>query len=143
MSGHMFFADGYFGYDDALYASCRLLQILDRAAAPLSTLLSDLPVAYNTPEIRVLCADEAKFAVVERLKTQLHHDPQVRHMITIDGARVGFADGWALVRASNTQPALVLRFEATTPERLETLQGWMMDKLREFPAVQLNADPTH
>jgi phosphomannomutase/phosphoglucomutase len=143
MSGHMFFADGYFGYDDALYASCRLLQILDRANAPLSALLRDLPVTHSTPEIRVTCADEAKFAVVEQLKTQLQAEPQVRQVITIDGARVVFADGWGLVRASNTQPALVLRFEATTPERLRAIQRWMMDKLRAFPAVDLDASPRH
>jgi phosphomannomutase/phosphoglucomutase len=143
MSGHMFFADGYFGYDDALYASCRLLQILDRAHTPLSALLRDLPVTFSTPEIRVPCADEAKFTVVEQLKTLLPSEPQVLQVITIDGARVVFADGWGLVRASNTQPALVLRFEATTPERLHAIQAWMMDKLREFPTVKLDDRPPH
>jgi phosphomannomutase/phosphoglucomutase len=143
MSGHMFFADGYFGYDDALYASCRLLQILDRANAPLSDLLRDLPDTYNTPEIRVTCADAAKFDVVEQLKAQLPRDPQVRQMITIDGARVVFDDGWGLVRASNTQPALVLRFEARTPERLRAIQTWMVDRLRAFPAVQLDDALSH
>jgi phosphomannomutase/phosphoglucomutase len=143
MSGHLFFADGYFGYDDALYASCRLLQILDRANAPLSALLSDLPVTYSTPEIRVTCADEAKFDVVEQLKTQLRGEPQVHQVITIDGARVVFADGWGLVRASNTQPALVLRFEAPTPERLRAIQNWMVDKLRAFAAVKLDDTPRH
>lgn len=143
MSGHMFFADGYFGYDDALYASCRLLQILDRATTPLSALLSDLPVTYSTPEIRVTCADEEKFTVVEQLKARLQSEPEVRQVITIDGARVVFADGWGLARASNTQPALVLRFEATTPERLQAIQTWMMDRLREFPAVKVDDHPLH
>ena len=122
MSGHLFFADGYFGYDDALYASCRLLQILDRANAPLSTLLDDLAVTYSTPEISVACADEDKFGVVAQLKSLFQQEAQVREVITIDGARIIFADGWGLVRASNTQPGLVLRFEAGSAERLEAIQ---------------------
>jgi phosphomannomutase/phosphoglucomutase len=105
--------------------------------------LRDLPDTYNTPEIRVTCADAAKFDVVEQLKAQLPRDPQVRQMITIDGARVVFDDGWGLVRASNTQPALVLRFEATTPERLRAIQTWMVDRLRAFPAVQLDDALSH
>jgi phosphomannomutase/phosphoglucomutase len=143
MSGHLFFADGYFGYDDALYASCRLLQILDRADMPLSTLLDDLPVTYSTPEIRVACADEDKFAVVEQLKGTFRQEEQVREVVTIDGARINFADGWGLVRASNTQPALVLRFEATTAERLEAIQAFVVKKLRGFPSVKLDQAPTH
>jgi phosphomannomutase/phosphoglucomutase len=143
MSGHLFFADGYFGYDDAIYASCRLLQILDRAQAPLSALLSDLPVTYSTPEIRVTCADEEKFQVVEQLKTRFQQEGQVREVITIDGARVIFPDGWGLVRASNTQPALVLRFEATTPGRLEAIQTFIMEQLRDFPSIQLADQPAH
>lgn len=143
MSGHLFFADGYFGYDDALYASCRLLQILDRANAPLSTLLSDLPTTYSTPEIRVTCADEEKFQVVAQLKSRFQQEAQAREVITIDGARVVFADGWGLVRASNTQPALVLRFEATTPERLEAIQALVTDRLRAYPSVKLDDKPMH
>ena len=143
MSGHLFFADGYFGYDDAIYASCRLLHILDRAGAPLSALLADLPVTYSTPEIRVSCADEEKFQVVEQLKARFQQVRQVREVITIDGARAVFPDGWGLVRASNTQPALVLRFEATTPGRLEALQTFVMEKLRDFPSVVLAEKLTH
>jgi phosphomannomutase / phosphoglucomutase len=143
MSGHLFLADGYFGYDDAIYASCRLLQILDRANAPLSTLLRDLPVTYSTPEIRVICADEEKFQVVEQLKTRFQQEAQAREVITIDGARVVFPDGWGLVRASNTQPALVLRFEATTPEGLEAIQTLVTSKLRDFPSVKLDDKPVH
>jgi phosphomannomutase / phosphoglucomutase len=143
MSGHLFFADGYFGYDDAIYASCRLLQILDRARAPLSSLLADLPTTYSTPEIRVTCADEAKFQVVEQLTARFQQDGLVREVITIDGARIVFPDGWGLVRASNTQPALVLRFEATTPEGLEAIQTFMMEKLRDFPSVKLFEKPAH
>ena len=143
MSGHLFFADGYFGYDDALYASCRLLQILDRANVPLSTLLADLPVTYSTPEIRVACADEDKFGVVEQLKGVFQQEDQVREVVTIDGARIIFADGWGLVRASNTQPALVLRFEATTAERLEAIQTFVEEKLRGFPSIKLDEKPSH
>jgi phosphomannomutase/phosphoglucomutase len=143
MSGHLFFADGYFGYDDAIYASCRLLQILDRAKAPLSALLRDLPITYSTPEIRVACADEDKFGVVEQLKTRFQQGDQVREVITIDGARIIFPDGWGLVRASNTQPALVLRFEATTAERLEAIQTFVVEKLRVFPSVKLADKPAH
>jgi phosphomannomutase / phosphoglucomutase len=143
MSGHLFFADGYFGYDDALYASCRLLQILDRTKASLSALLGDLPVTYSTPEIRVTCADEDKFQVVEQLKTRFQPGGQVREVITIDGARLIFPDGWGLVRASNTQPALVLRFEATTSERLEAIQAFVMEKLRDFPSIKLADTPAH
>lgn len=143
MSGHLFFADGYFGYDDALYASCRLLQILDRTNAPLSSLLADLAVTYSTPEIRVTCADEDKFLVVEQLKTRFQQGGQVCEVITIDGARIVFSDGWGLVRASNTQPALVLRFEATTAERLEAIQTFVVERLRDFPSVKLADTPAH
>jgi len=143
MSGHLFFADGYFGYDDALYASCRLLQILDRANVPLSTLLADLPVTYSTPEIRVACSDEDKFGVVEQLKGIFQRDDQVREVVTIDGARIIFTDGWGLVRASNTQPGLVLRFEATTAERLKAIQTFVEEKLRGFPSVKLDEMPSH
>jgi phosphomannomutase/phosphoglucomutase len=143
MSGHLFFADGYFGYDDALYASCRLLQILDRANAPLSALLADLAVTYSTPEIRVTCADDDKFGVVEQLKVAFQREDRVREVITIDGARVICTDGWGLVRASNTQPALVLRFEAATAAGLEAIQGFVMEKLRGFPSVKLDEPPPH
>src|SRR5262245_14539383 len=143
MSGHLFFADGYFGYDDALYASCRLLQILDRTNAPLSSLLADLAVTYSTPEIRVTCADEDKFLVVEQLKTQVQQEAQVRELVTIDGARIIFADGWGLVRASNTQPALVLRFEATTHNGLEAIRTFVVEKLQRFPSVKLDDTPSH
>jgi phosphomannomutase/phosphoglucomutase len=143
MSGHLFFADGYFGYDDALYASCRLLQILDRTNVPLSTLLDDLAVTYNTPEIRVACADEDKFGVVAQLKGLFQQEDQVREVITIDGVRIIFADGWGLVRASNTQPALVLRFEASTAERLEAIQTFVVEKLQGFPSVKLDEMPAH
>jgi phosphomannomutase/phosphoglucomutase len=120
MSGHMFFADRYFGYDDAIYASCRLLEILANTGRPLSDLLADVPKTYNTPEIRVPCPDDKKFQVVEEITEYFR---QRQEIIDIDGARVLFEEGWGLVRASNTQPVLVLRFEAFSPERLEEIRS--------------------
>lgn len=138
MSGHMFFADRYFGYDDAIYASCRLIEILARAGQPLSTLLADLPATTVTPEIRIDCPDDRKFAVIDRMKARLDahgqagHDqstPRIREIITIDGLRVLFDQGWGLVRASNTQPALVLRFEGPNLEQLTTFRRYVESEL--------------
>jgi len=115
MSGHIFFADRYFGYDDAVYAGCRLLEILAATGQTVGQLLADLPQTFNTPEIRVDCPDRIKFDVVERVTEYFRRREKV---IDIDGVRVLFDGGWGLVRASNTQPALVLRFEAFSDERL-------------------------
>jgi len=133
MSGHMFFADRYFGYDDAIYASCRLVEILAKTAGSLSTLVADLPKTSVTPEIRVDVPDAIKFTlaryVQDRLtdceKTRKELGPGklvIRDVVTIDGVRAIFDDGWGLIRASNTQPALVLRFEAVSPERLTAIR---------------------
>jgi len=119
MSGHMFFADRYFGYDDAIYASCRLIEILAKADRPLSSLLADLPRTVSTPEIRVDCPDATKFQVVEAAKKELAREYKT---IDIDGVRVLFPEGWGLIRASNTQPALVLRFEATSDAALKRIR---------------------
>ncbi len=119
MSGHMFFADRYYGYDDAIYASARLLEILGSARQPLSQLLSDLPTCVSTPELRVDCPDEIKFEVIRRASEILSGRFAT---IQIDGVRIETTDGWGLIRASNTQPAVVMRFEAQTPERLKELQ---------------------
>jgi phosphomannomutase/phosphoglucomutase len=127
MSGHIFFADRYFGYDDAIYASCRLIELLSKTDKKLSTLLSDVPKTFITPEIRVDCADEIKFKVVEKVKEELRKDYPI---IDVDGVRVKFEDGWGLVRASNTQPALVLRFEALTQERLSEMRGLVEEKVK-------------
>jgi phosphomannomutase/phosphoglucomutase len=116
MSGHMFFADRYYGFDDALYAALRLIELVDRAGAPLSTLLADLPRTVSTPEIRVDCPDEAKFALVDRVKEAFR---KTHRIIDVDGVRVLFDQGWGLVRASNTQPVIVLRFEAKNQELLD------------------------
>lgn len=119
MSGHMFFADRWFGFDDAIYAACRMLEILDLDSRPLSDHLSDLPVLYSTPEIRVDCPDEIKFDVVRQAVQAFKKKYKV---IDTDGARVIFQHGWGLVRASNTQPVLVMRFEATSKRRLQEIQ---------------------
>ncbi|SRR5579884_148290 len=128
MSGHMFFADRYYGFDDALYAALRLLELVDRANAPLSTLLADLPPTVSTPEIRVDCPDEEKFQVVERVKEELRKNHEI---IDVDGVRVLFPDGWGLVRASNTQPVLVLRFEASHPELLQQYRRQVEDVIAQ------------
>ncbi|MFQ5457263.1 MAG: phosphomannomutase/phosphoglucomutase [Myxococcota bacterium] len=122
MSGHVFFADRYFGYDDAIYASCRLLEILAAGGVPLSCLLADVPPTHATPEIRVPCPDEEKFDLVRRLKERLPALAPEARVIDVDGVRAVFPDGWALVRASNTGPVLVLRFEARTAARLAALR---------------------
>ena len=119
MSGHMFFAHRYFGFDDAVYATCRLLEILCSTNAPLSSLLSDLPKTFTTPEIRVDCPDSKKFEITEKVKT---HFKKSCETIDIDGVRILMEDGWGLVRSSNTQPVLVLRFEANTKERLDEIK---------------------
>jgi len=129
MSGHIFFADRYLGFDDATYASCRLLEILSRTDKPLSALLSDVPQTFTTPEIRVDCPDDRKFDVVKKVTAYFK---QRHRVIDIDGARVLFEDGWGLVRASNTQPALVLRFEAATENRLTQIQTMMESVLADI-----------
>ncbi len=120
MSGHMFFKHRWFGFDDGIYASLRLAELMSARREPLSTWLADLPPVVNTPEIRVDCPDEIKFQVVDEVKEELRGSYQV---IDVDGVRVTFDDGWGLVRASNTQPALVLRFEAQSRERLEEIRA--------------------
>ena len=127
MSGHLFFADRYFGYDDAIYAGARLLEILTRKGKSIKELLSDIPRMVNTPEIRLDCPDEKKFEVVKTLAEDFKKEHQV---IDVDGARVLFDGGWGLVRSSNTQPVLVLRFEAQDEKRLEEIRKIFMDKLK-------------
>jgi len=128
MSGHLFFSERYFGYDDAIYAGARLLEILSHTEKGMKDLLSDIPKMVNTPEIRIDCPDETKFQVVAELVEEFKKDYKV---IDVDGARVLFDGGWGLVRASNTQPVLVLRFEATDEKRLEEIRKIFMDKLEK------------
>ena len=119
MSGHIFFADRYFGFDDAIYSSARLLELLSKSEKTLSQMLSDLPRTYYTPEIRVYASDEVKFKIVEEVKKELS---QKYPIIDIDGVRAIFPQGWGLVRASNTQEVLVLRFEGDTEEALKAIE---------------------
>jgi phosphomannomutase / phosphoglucomutase len=132
MSGHMFFADRYYGFDDAIYASFRLIEIVSREKRGLAAILSDLPKTFATPEIRLDCPDDRKFEVVRRAAEYFRSRYDV---IDIDGARVNFPDGWGLVRASNTQPALVLRFEATSEKRLGEIRALFENKLKELGAI--------
>jgi phosphomannomutase/phosphoglucomutase len=115
MSGHMFFADRYYGYDDALYAACRLMEIVAKSGKPISAQLAGLPKMVSTPEIRIDCPDATKFQVVERVKEHFRGRGRI---IEVDGVRVVFENGWGLLRASNTQPVLVMRFEAGNKELL-------------------------
>jgi len=131
MSGHLFFADRYFGYDDAVYAACRLLEILASTGKKISELLADVPPTFSTPEIRVDCPDDIKFAIVDKVTAHFRAQFDV---IDIDGARVLFDDGWGLVRASNTQPALVLRFEALSAERLDEIRNLVEATLEKIKA---------
>ncbi len=123
MSGHIFFADRYLGFDDAIYASARLFEIVARSDRPLSEMLSDLPPVVATPEIRIECPDERKFRVAERVAEIVR--PMARDVIEVDGVRALFDGGWGLVRASNTQPVLVLRFEGKDRETVERIRGVM------------------
>ena len=137
MSGHLFFADRYFGYDDAIYAACRIVEILKKQkntqgkTGGLSSLLADLPKTFNTPEIRFDCPDDIKFKVVEKVKTIFDQPAglplQPREIIAVDGLRAVFSNGWGLIRASNTQPVLVMRFEAGSASSLSEIQTMMQD----------------
>ncbi|OQY52715.1 MAG: phosphomannomutase [Desulfobacteraceae bacterium 4572_89] len=129
MSGHMFFKDRYLGFDDALYATCRLLEIMADTGLGVDELIQDLPTTFTTPEIRVDCPDEIKFTVVDKIVT---HYKAKQKVIDIDGLRAVYDDGWGLVRASNTQPALVLRFESLTRERLDEIQQEIESTLKQI-----------
>ncbi|MBN1907330.1 MAG: phosphomannomutase, partial [Deltaproteobacteria bacterium] len=126
MSGHLFFADRYLGFDDAIYAGARLLEILTTENMSVRDLLAGIPTMVNTPEIRMDCPDDKKFGVVKKLVEEFKKEYEV---IDVDGARVLFDGGWGLVRSSNTQPVLVLRFEATDQKRLEEIRTIFMEKL--------------
>jgi phosphomannomutase/phosphoglucomutase len=129
MSGHMFFSEGFFGFDDALFAAGRLLRYVASTGRTLDQLVASIPQYFSTPETRLECPEERKFEIPEALKAEFATSHKV---IDIDGARVEFGDGWGLVRASNTQPVVVVRFEARTPERLAEIQEMMMAPLRRL-----------
>jgi phosphomannomutase/phosphoglucomutase len=129
MSGHMFFSEGFYGFDDALYGAARLLHIVAASGKSVSELLADVPRFVSTPEIRIDCDDDIKFGIVE--EATKHFSARYK-VVTVDGARVLFGDGWGLIRASNTQPVIVMRFEARSAERLTAIQnemeGWLRSK---------------
>lgn len=122
LSGHIFFSDRNYGYDDALYAGLRIVEILSRSGKNIEQLLSDFPPAYNTPEIRIDTTEEKKHSIVERLKERFTLPREGISTNLVDGIRVSFPSGWGLARASNTQPVLVLRFEADSPRNLEQIR---------------------
>lgn len=136
MSGHMFFSEGFFGFDDALFAAGRLLRYVAATGRSLDELVESLPQYHSTPETRLACPEDRKFEVPEALKRQFAGRYRV---IDIDGARVEFGDGWGLVRASNTQPAVVVRFEARSPERLAEIRESMMEPLRRLGVGEVAA----
>lgn len=132
MSGHMFFADEYYGFDDAVYAAGRLLRLLSRTDRPLSSIAAEIPRYHTTPEIRVACPDDRKHEVVAALVREFKARYEV---IDVDGVRIVAPDGWALVRASNTQPVLVVRAEGVTPAALDRMKRILEDALRRYPEV--------
>ena len=125
MSGHIFFKHRFFGFDDALYASSRLIEIVSHHTGPISSLLADLPAMTSTPEIRLDCPEEVKFKIASEAQKAFNEF----EVDTTDGVRITFDKGWGLVRASNTQPVLVMRFEAESPELLESYRKIVVDRL--------------
>lgn len=139
MSGHMFFGEDYFGYDDAIYASLKLLQIVAETGKSLKELASEIPSYFSTPEIRVECPEGDKFKIVEEAKgyfSKLTKGTDCE-IIDIDGVRIEWKDGFGLLRASNTQPILVLRFEGKTKERLEEIREIFLNFLARLPCVKI------
>ena len=139
MSGHICFADNYYGFDDAIFAACRVLQIVAQSHTTVSEMLADLPETAYTPEIRIDCPDDQKFKIVREL-TEIFRE---KYEVTdIDGVRINFHDGWALIRASNTQPVLVLRLEAVTKERLKELVAVIKKQTDNYkPVIQFEYEP--
>ncbi|MFA6617696.1 MAG: phosphomannomutase/phosphoglucomutase [Candidatus Neomarinimicrobiota bacterium] len=134
MSGHIFFADDYYGYDDAIYVSARLVQTISRGDKSLSDYLDELPKFFSTPEIRLHAeSDQVKFDIADKA---FEYFSKNYDCITVDGVRIRFDEGWGLVRASNTQPVIVMRFEANSPEKLEEYKTLVMDKLSEFGTLK-------
>ena len=123
MSGHLFFAHRWLGFDDAIYAGARLLELLSRGERTLADRTAELPVMINTPEIRIDCLDERKTQIVAAVTARLRRDPGVKSVVDVDGVRAKFEHGWGLVRASNTQPALVMRCEADSEDHLAEIRG--------------------
>ena len=136
VSGHLFFAENYYGFDDALLAAIKIVQIISEETHPLSQMFSELPEVHTTPEFKAACPDDKKFEIVSRL---VEHFTGLYDCITIDGVRINFGDkSWAAIRASNTSPNLTLRFEAETPEKLSEIQEIMVSELQKYPEINLD-----
>ncbi len=133
MSGHIYFSDDYYGFDDGIYASCRLVEYLSRRDKSFSDVLDELPDYVSTPEIRQECPDDEKFQIVDRLKRVFTDDDY--EFIDVDGIRIMFEDGWALIRASNTQPVIVFRMEAKTQQRLDEIKELIRENLKEHSDI--------
>jgi phosphomannomutase/phosphoglucomutase len=129
MSGHIFFADRYFGHDDGIYAACRMLEIIDKTGKSPSELICDVPKTFSTPEIRMECPEDKKPSIVSKMTETFKKTNKV---IDIDGARILYDDGWGLIRSSNTQPVLVLRFESYTEDGLSRIKNEIESKLQEL-----------
>ena len=138
LSGHMFFGDPVIDFDDGSFAGANVLQAVSQEDRPLSAVVASLPKYHFTPEERFYCPDDQKFAVIDQVREQFRHDPRVKNIVDLDGARVSFDGGWGLVRASNTEPALTTRFEAETPERVQEIRHDFLDRLGKIPAVDLH-----
>ena len=136
VSGHMFFAENWYGVDDGILASCKFLELVARESKPVSAHFDSLPHLFATPELKAACPDDKKFAVVAALSGSSR---SATRRSDIDGVRVIFPDGWGLVRASNTNPYLTLRFEAKSRAALEAMQKTVYDALRRYPEVTLPA----
>lgn len=130
MSGHIFLADRYLGFDDAIYVSCRFIEIVAKTQQPVSQFLADQPKMYNTPELHIECEDSRKFEVVAKVCEELKKEGY--DVNDIDGARITFDDGWGLIRASNTTPVLVTRFEATTEARMQEIRELIESKINKY-----------
>ena len=136
MSGHIFFADDYYGYDDAIYVAARLIQLLSKTDKTLSELKSDIPVYHSTPEIRLEAdSDEEKFKIA---KLAVEYYTKHNNCITVDGVRIIYDNGWGLVRASNTQPVIVCRFEGNTLDNMNEIKKIVLDKLQEFGTLRIS-----
>ena len=136
MSGHIFFGDEYFGYDDGIYVSLRIARLLSRTATPLSDLAAKIPQYFSTPELRMDCpSDEEKFKIAAAAEEYFKANYDC---IDIDGVRIKFGDGWGLVRASHTQPVIVCRFEARTQARMEAIMAEVLGKLQTFGEITLS-----
>jgi len=129
MSGHVFLGDRYLGFDDAIYVSCRFVEIVAKTAMPVSQYLADQPRMYNTPELHTKCDDARKFDVVAKVCNEFKAEGY--DVNDIDGARITFPDGWGLIRASNTTPVLVTRYEATTEVRMNEIKALIEAKINK------------